>query len=169
MKHFLEPDASYDSLFEIPMETVPGQEYLIIDVDNTLLHLHETELSTEVVALLAKWREHKIKGICLVSNVGIPTKKRIRRLRHIAEQVKAHYVPASWWFSKPHHRPFKKAMALMHSKPETTAVIGDQLYTDIRGGNLLGLYTILLRPLGRDKWPTRYRRWLERKRNLVVL
>lgn len=31
-------------------------------------------------------------------------------------------------------------------------VIGDQLFTDIFGGNLLGMTTVLVKPLGRDPW-----------------
>jgi hypothetical protein len=35
--------------------------------------------------------------------------------------------------------------------PSETAVIGDQLFTDIRGGNKLGLTTILVEPLDENE------------------
>ena len=35
--------------------------------------------------------------------------------------------------------------------PEETAVIGDQLFTDIRGGNRTGLTTILVEPLDENE------------------
>lgn len=44
---------------------------------------------------------------------------------------------------------------MMEAQPAQTAIIGDQLFTDIAGGNKLGLYTILVRPLGPDHWSTR--------------
>ncbi len=44
---------------------------------------------------------------------------------------------------------------MMNSQPENTAIIGDQIFTDVLGGKRLGLYTILVRPLGEDHWTTR--------------
>jgi len=47
--------------------------------------------------------------------------------------------------------------------PQEVAVIGDQIFTDVLGGNRLGLYTILVTPIS-DKefiW-TRFMRKLER-------
>jgi len=35
----------------------------------------------------------------------------------------------------------------MKSTPADTAVIGDQLFTDVLGGNRLGLFTILVSPI----------------------
>ena len=60
----------------------------------------------------------------------------------------------------------------MDSEVETTAVIGDQLFTDVLGGNRLGIFTVLVSPIS-DKefiW-TRIVRMLEKsilKRNKVT-
>ena len=54
------------------------------------------------------------------------------------------YVPSG---GKPRRRGFLRAMALMEVAPEETAVIGDQVMTDIWGGNRCGLLTILVDPL----------------------
>jgi hypothetical protein len=48
---------------------------------------------------------------------------------------------------KPSNRGFLKAMTKLKLTPEETAVIGDQLFTDVRGGNRLGLTTVLVEPL----------------------
>jgi hypothetical protein len=45
-------------------------------------------------------------------------------------------------------------MAIMGTRPATTALVGDQLFTDVLGGNLLGMYTILVEPLSPDEFPT---------------
>jgi hypothetical protein len=45
-------------------------------------------------------------------------------------------------------------MAMMGTTPAQTAMIGDQLLTDILGGNRLGLYTILVTPIGTQEFPT---------------
>jgi len=64
---------------------------------------------------------------------------------------------------KPRRRSFRRAMELMGTKPETTAVIGDQLFTDMLGGNRLGLFTILVTPISKEEFiGTRFMRFLEK-------
>jgi len=54
-------------------------------------------------------------------------------------------------------------MALMGTQAQSTALIGDQVFTDILGGNLLGVRTILVEPLSTQEFPTtRLIRRLER-------
>ena len=48
--------------------------------------------------------------------------------------------------SKPSRKPFE-AIKIMGIKAEETAVIGDQLFTDIYGGNKLNMFTILVKPI----------------------
>jgi len=40
----------------------------------------------------------------------------------------------------------------MALKPSQVAVVGDQVFTDILGGNRLGLYTILVCPLNKKEF-----------------
>src|SRR5690625_8031417 len=48
---------------------------------------------------------------------------------------------------KPLRRAFKKARKEMGLEKDEVAVIGDQLLTDILGGNRAGYYTILVDPI----------------------
>ena len=59
---------------------------------------------------------------------------------------------------------FKKALKMTQSTSNETAMIGDQLLTDIHGGNKVGLFTILVDPIAKktDKLPTRINRKLEK-------
>jgi predicted HAD superfamily phosphohydrolase YqeG len=44
----------------------------------------------------------------------------------------------------------------MGTSARETALVGDQIFTDILGGNIVGLYTILVVPMqGKDFWGTR--------------
>ncbi|HHW74588.1 MAG TPA: HAD hydrolase-like protein, partial [Firmicutes bacterium] len=64
---------------------------------------------------------------------------------------------------KPRRRAFRKALQILDLTASETAVVGDQIFTDVLGGNRLGLYTILVTPIN-DKefiW-TRMIRCLER-------
>ncbi|RLE28916.1 hypothetical protein DRJ54_05655 [Candidatus Acetothermia bacterium] len=73
-------------------------------------------------------------------------------------------VPVIWPARKPLPRGFKRALWVLKVRPEETAIIGDQLFTDVLGGNLAGLYTVLVTPLdlGRESRFTKFNRLLER-------
>ena len=53
----------------------------------------------------------------------------------------------------------------MNVKRHQVAMIGDQLMTDVFGGNLIGFHTILVQAVQRksDKWITRINRFVEKK------
>jgi hypothetical protein len=54
---------------------------------------------------------------------------------------------------KPLPFGFKSAMKRHGATPSNTAVIGDQMFTDILGGNLLGIKTVLVLPLSESDLP----------------
>ena len=49
-------------------------------------------------------------------------------------------------------------------EPERCMVVGDQMFTDIMGGNRAGMHTVLVEPLGSelDHAQFRIRRWAEK-------
>ena len=54
-------------------------------------------------------------------------------------------------------------MGLLGTKAVNTAVIGDQIFTDILGGNRLELFTILVTPISTKEFiGTRFTRKLEK-------
>lgn len=119
---------------------------LLLDLDNTLVPRNEDRYPEEVVQWLKEAREKDFK-LCIVSN---NTSERVLAL---ASSLSIPAVPRA---IKPFKRPFLQAMDLLGVGPPETAVIGDQIFTDVLGGNRLGLYTILVVPLqGRDFWATR--------------
>lgn len=159
------PCEVHDNLRDIDFEALAAQGlvYYVIDVDNTLAMLNSDELNQEVVKRFAALRaQGVIQDICLVSNTVVGSRHREQRVALMAEHLNAHYICATGFRSKPHALPFQSAMQTMQATPETTVVIGDQLYTDIRGGNALGIYTIWVKPLGADAWFTMARRLREK-------
>ena len=48
---------------------------------------------------------------------------------------------------KPKPGGFKRAMAQMERTPQETAIVGDQIFTDIWGGNNAGVLTLMVRPI----------------------
>ena len=52
----------------------------------------------------------------------------------------------------------------MNEKPENIAVVGDQIFTDVLGGNLCKMYTILIEAIDKkDFWYTAWKRPIEEK------
>jgi HAD superfamily phosphatase (TIGR01668 family) len=122
-----------------------GIRGLLFDLDNTLVPRDADVFSPGIISWFA---ELQAKGfrICVVSNNGP------KRLQNLAESLDLPFICRA---VKPRKRPFKKAMEITGTSPGETAVIGDQIFTDILGGNRLGLYTILVAPLpGKEYWAT---------------
>jgi len=114
-----------------------GISAIITDLDNTLVPWRRYDISDGVVEWLAELESSGIK-ICIASNT-LHTK----RLKQLAETLKIPFVDR---VRKPNVGGFIRSMQLMGSNAAETAVVGDQIFTDVLCGNKLSLFTILLRP-----------------------
>ncbi|MGB9903152.1 MAG: YqeG family HAD IIIA-type phosphatase [Desulfotomaculales bacterium] len=127
---------------------------LLLDLDNTIIRRDHTLFAGEVVYWVERAKREGFK-------LGIVSNNRLERVRLLARELG---LPAVGRAVKPFPAPFRQAMAMLGTVPGQSAIVGDQLFTDILGGNLLGLYTILVPPLpGGDFWGTRiFNRQLEK-------
>ncbi|RLE31551.1 YqeG family HAD IIIA-type phosphatase [Candidatus Acetothermia bacterium] len=134
-----------------------GLRALIFDLDNTLARWRAGPPADEVLTLLGKLKEQGFK-VAVLSNGRLS--KRPEVLRSFSELG----IPVIWPARKPLPAGFKQALRELAARPGETVMIGDQLFTDVLGGNLVGLYTVLVRPLdpGRESRFTKLNRWLER-------
>lgn len=114
-----------------------GITAIITDLDNTLVPWRHYEITPGVIEWLAHLEVEGIK-ICIASNT-IHTE----RLKQLAETMNIPFVED---VRKPRRGGFLRAMRLMGSDAKSTAVFGDQIFTDVLAGNRIGLRTILLRP-----------------------
>jgi len=71
------------------------------------------------------------------------------------------FVCATFPRLKPHPAPYQEAMSLADAKPNEACMIGDQLFTDVKGAKRLGMMAILVDPLGSDHLVTTPRRLLQ--------
>jgi hypothetical protein len=133
-----------------------GITNLLVDLDETLRKRNSGIIPDSSV----KWiEEAKRRGfkVCITSNNPFPW---------INRKIKGTFdVPCSFLALKPFPVAFKHAMGLLGSEPSNTASIGDQLFTDILGANLAGIYSILVDPItGAEKGILRrMMRWLEQR------
>ncbi len=119
-----------------------GIRGVVLDLDNTLAGWRALRPTQEVAVWLRRLRSHQI-GAVILSNNGRG------RVQDFAREVGVPCIPNA---RKPRARGFLRAMELLGTTPETTAVIGDQVFTDILGGNRAGFYTILVSPLSREEF-----------------
>mgnify|MGYP002564676039 CR=1 FL=1 len=68
-------------------------------------------------------------------------------------------IPFIGHAGKPKADSFLQAMERMGVSPEQTAIVGDQIFTDVLGGNRAGVTTILVKPIRLAGNPGRYLRY----------
>lgn len=118
-----------------------GIKGLILDIDNTLVPEHMKEADENAVAWLENMKAAGFK-LCIVSNAS---RKRVIKFN---EKLSLHAIHRA---SKPGTKAFLRAAGLLGFKNENIAVVGDQIFTDIYGGNKAGMYTILVRPINKKE------------------
>lgn len=141
-------------LISVEQLTSDGIKGLIIDLDNTMTPWNDVEVAPKVTKWFIKVKAAGIRA-CVVSN----NSKR-QRVAIVAERLD---IPFVFGATKPRRRAFRLGMDLLGTGHKDTAVIGDQLFTDILGGNRLGLYTILVTPINDNEFiGTRVMRRMEK-------
>jgi len=133
------PQMIANSLYDIELNILyqRGIKGIIFDLDNTIIPWDSPTMSPDIMEWLHTLLAQGFK-ICLVSNnMG-------KRVQTIAEIFDIPFVSRAY---KPAKSGFRQAMATMELTDKQVAVVGDQLFTDVLGGNRLGLYTIWVAPL----------------------
>lgn len=139
-----------------------GKKHLLLDLDNCVTSPHTDEVVPEVAEALRRARqEGHVSSVCLVTNIVVRWPPRIKRARRIAKQLDAKLVCCCWPNAKPKPTPFRKALLALNATSESAYMVGDQLFTDIRGANMVGIYSVLVKPLGPDHFTTLPKRWGE--------
>ena len=115
-----------------------GIRGVLLDLDNTLTPWRSIVIAPDVERWVGRLRQAGLTA-CIVSNAATA-----RRVRPVAERLGLPWVTRAL---KPLRRGFLRGMRLMGTTPDTTAMVGDQLFTDIYGANRLSLYIILVDPL----------------------
>jgi HAD superfamily phosphatase (TIGR01668 family) len=117
-----------------------GIRALLIDLDNTLCPWKSSDPSPACVDWVRRARERF--GVCIVSNSVRP-----KRLRRVAEFLQIRSVGRWGLGRKPFSGGILAALRELEVEPSEAAMLGDQVMTDVLGGNRLGLYTVWVLPL----------------------
>lgn len=155
MKSIFYPSIIAESIYDIDINELynNGIRGLIFDIDNTLVGHGVLDVDDK----LLNWiKDLKNMGfnICIVSN------NKEYRVTKFNEKIN---VLTIYKASKPRKRAFLKASEMMNIDINKIAVVGDQIFTDILGGNRLGMYTIMVKPVGKEEpWFIKTKRILEK-------
>ncbi|MET3699320.1 hypothetical protein SAMN05877753_10241 [Bacillus oleivorans] len=150
------PAEHVKNIFEITPEKLKekGIKAIITDLDNTLVEWDRPSATPRLI----EWFEEMKKNHILVAIVSNNQKERVRLF---AEPLN---IPFIYQARKPMTRAFYRAITVLNVKKEETVVIGDQLLTDVFGGNRAGFHTILVVPVAQsDGFFTRFNRMVERR------
>ena len=132
------PGEYLDSTYVIDFDKLYNDGYraVIFDVDNTLVP-HGAPADERAIALFAHLKELGFSCM-LLSNNKEP------RVKSFNDVVQVNYMFKA---NKPLPGNYKKAMEIMGTTTENTLFVGDQIFTDVMGGNLAGIRTILVKPI----------------------
>ncbi len=117
-----------------------GIRGIIFDIDNTMVE-HGAPVNEKVV-FLVKFLKETGFNLCFLSNNKEP------RVKSFCEPLGALYIYKG---GKPKKEGYERAMRLLGVTKEQTVSVGDQIFTDIWGANRAGIYTVLVKPLGKKE------------------
>lgn len=132
------PDYYVDRITDLTKEFLDqkGIRGIILDVDNTLTHHNSQQVEQEVLDWLAQRKEDGFRLMIVSNNYE-------ERVKPFAARLGLDYISFG---CKPLTKGYTQACRKMGLPKSQVAAVGDQIYTDILGGNLKGVYTILTVP-----------------------
>ncbi|MCR3922659.1 MAG: YqeG family HAD IIIA-type phosphatase [Firmicutes bacterium] len=140
----LQPTEIVDSIYDIDLHLLKqkGIKGIITDLDNTLLAWRSREISTMLEQWVKEVREAGLK-IAIVSNNSSSRVEQLSAQLGVISIAKA---------IKPRRGAFRSIATQFNLTAQELAVVGDQLFTDILGGNRAGMYTILVTPISKHEF-----------------
>lgn len=153
------PSLLLNNIYELDISKLKKNHIslLVFDIDNTLVPYFEPYPTDTVLSFLTHLIQEGF-SIALVSNNSA------ERVNLFNENLSLFSVARA---KKPLKSGLLKAIRHFHATIETTAVIGDQLFTDVYAGNRLGAFSVYVTPiaLSMDTKETlffRLKRWMEK-------
>lgn len=152
----LTPDYMFETYTEISPEFLNsiGVKALFIDLDNTIASIDQHKASRQNILWFEKIISRGIK-VALVSNASI------KRVNNFNANLG---VPIYANCKKPSTIHLLRAISDLKIAVSDAAMLGDQIFSDILCGRIIGVKTIMVCPI-QDKKDvlTRFKRFLERR------
>ncbi len=132
------PYMSVNSVNELKPELLKqeGIKAVMVDLDDTLLASNAEHLSQDAKDWIQSLKDNQLSVVILSNG----SKSRVKRAADMLS-VTGFALTGKPFFG------FRKALKTINAKSSETVMIGDQLFTDVLGANLLGIKSILVTPL----------------------
>lgn len=157
MLELYKPDMYKKSIYDINFDKLKecGIKCLLFDLDNTLVTVKKTKPTRKIKDFIEKLKSEGFKVI-IVSNSN---KNRLTPFKNALE------VDCAASSRKPFSTKYNKIMKEYGYEMSEIAMIGDQIITDIYGGNRVGIFTVLVNPISYidEAKITKFNRFFERK------
>lgn len=157
MLELYKPDMYVKDIYSIDFEKLKsyGIKCILFDLDNTLVSPFKKKPTRKLKDYIERIKDMGFKVI-IFSNSN---KKRLTPFKNVLE------VDCSYSSKKPFQGKFKKVLNIYKFSQSEVAIVGDQIMTDILGGNKMGIFTILVKPIQtKEAFFTRINRFFEDKK-----
>lgn len=133
------PDIYQKSIYTLDYSKLfsRGIKCLLFDLDNTIVPPRSNEMPEKAKDLFISLKQKGFKVIIFSNS----PKMRVKPYKHFLDVDAVHNS------CKPFTKKFKKVLAEYNLDINEVAIIGDQILTDIAGGNKIGITTILVNPI----------------------
>ena len=150
------PKELLNKVEEISIEFIQKNKLkaLILDVDNTLIDYNKN-LSEEKI----QWAKNlKGQGVKLYILSNSNNKEKVEKVANTLN------IPYVLFARKPFKKGFLAIQKELQLNSEQIGVVGDQIFTDVLGGNRCKMFTILVEPIDKkDLLITAWKRPIEEK------
>lgn len=144
MLQLLTPDCVFDTIFDISPEFLKrrGIRGALIDIDGTVSS-HRVKLPSEALCAYVKSLQTAGIQVLFLSN------NKRERVGAFSEPMGVEWVSRA---TKPLMRGFRKGADKLRLPMREIAVIGDQIFTDVLGGNRMGALTCQVQSIDREEF-----------------
>jgi HAD superfamily phosphatase (TIGR01668 family) len=117
-----------------------GYRGIIFDIDNTLV-MHGAPADKRCLELFEKLMVIGFECILLSNN-------KEERVKSLANNLNVKYIYKA---NKPFPKNYKRAAGEINCDLDKVLFVGDQIFTDVMGANLAGIYSILVKPINKKE------------------
>ena len=142
MKIF-KPDVAVNRIFDLDLNILKKNNIkgIVFDIDNTLAFNKEPEPSKEIEAYMNMLIQEGFK-------VAIASNNTEERVTLYSNKLKMDF---EYRAAKPLSYKVRRLIKRMGLKRKQVCLVGDQLFTDMLGANMMGLFSVLVVPFDGDE------------------
>lgn len=137
------PDMYKKSIYDIDYKKLKkiGIKCLLFDLDNTIAQSKAEKPTKKIKILIESLKEEGFRIIILTNAFK-------KRVKPFSNELNVEFIHRA---HKPSPKGYSKVLNKYKYKLTEVTMIGDQLKTDILGGNRVGITTILVNPISKKE------------------